>query len=285
MAGKDSIDVTLAHVDPSIVSCWDMMVKRGEECSLQLKHSKGKVIATLQCTSNTKHSPVRSTSPSSCSTAEKKKKKKGSKKKRLEKLLTYHQRLVEEKGLPPSRLMEEHAASSSPAKISCENKFNCDLCDFASNSQRGLKVHVGKSHKDPEELRTEDHEMSVVLSELSCIREDDVSCVSPSSPVCSAIQDPDVKEKQELELEEETDKNVSPFISALAKVLSLWPEDEDDSPHSSHIHFGPDWCRNLRCFIRKEIANREWDAAGECEECEENKNDCECEEDLRKQET
>ncbi len=40
MAGKDSTDVTLAHVDPSLVSCWDKMVKRGEECSLLLKHSK-----------------------------------------------------------------------------------------------------------------------------------------------------------------------------------------------------------------------------------------------------
>ena len=111
--------------------------------------------------------------------------------------------------------------------------------------------------------------MSVVLSELSCIRDDDVSYVSPSSPVCSAIQDPDVKEKQEVVLEEETDNNCSPFISALAKVLSLWPEDEVDSPHSTHIHYGHDWCRNLRCFIRKEIAKREWDAAGECEECKE----------------
>ena len=163
---------------------------------------------------------------------------------------------------------------------SYENKFNCVLCDFVSHC--GLKVHVGKSHKYQEELRTEDHEMSVVLSELSCIREDDVSYVSPSSPVCSAILDPDVKEKQEVELKEETDKNVSSFISALAKVSSLRPEDEDDSPHSTHIHSGHDWCRNLTCFIRKEIAKREWDTAGECEE---NKNDCEFEEDLGKQET
>ena len=102
MSGKDSTHVTLAHVDPSIVSCWDKMVKQGEECSLLLKHSKGRVIATLQCTK-----PVKppSTSPSSSSSAKKNKKKEGDKKKKLEKLLAYHQRLVVERGLPPSRLI------------------------------------------------------------------------------------------------------------------------------------------------------------------------------------
>ena len=54
MSGEDYADVTLAHVDPSLVSCWDKMVKRGEECSLLLKHSKGKVFATLQCTTPVK---------------------------------------------------------------------------------------------------------------------------------------------------------------------------------------------------------------------------------------
>ena len=47
MPGEDNIDVTLACVDPVLVSCWDRMVKHGKECSLLLKHSNGKVIATL----------------------------------------------------------------------------------------------------------------------------------------------------------------------------------------------------------------------------------------------
>ena len=113
MSGEDNVGVTLAHVDPFLVSCWDKMVKRGEECSLLLKHSKGKVVATLQCTT-----PVRTlTSLPSLSPSDlekKKKKRKGAKKRKLEKLLAYHQRLVVEKGLPPSRLMEEHAALSTP---------------------------------------------------------------------------------------------------------------------------------------------------------------------------
>ena len=172
MSGKDSTHVTLAHVDPSIVSCWDKMVKQGEECSLLLKHSKGRVIATLQCTK-----PVKppSTSPSSSSSAKKNKKKKGDKKKKLEKLLAYHQRLVVEKGLPPSRLMEEHAAASpAPStKVTSEKQFKCDQCDFGSDSQRGLKVHVGRSHKETEVLRAEEHEVSFALSEVSEVREED----------------------------------------------------------------------------------------------------------------
>ena len=93
-------------------------------------------------------------------------------KKKLEKLLAYHHRLVVEKGLPPSRLMEEHAAASPapPANSNAGKQFKCDQCDFASDSQRGLKVHVGRSHKDPEVLRAEDHEVSLNLSEISEIR-------------------------------------------------------------------------------------------------------------------
>ena len=87
------------------------MLTREEECSLLLKHSKGKVIATLQCTTPVKTSLLSLSPPAK----EKKKKRKGSKKRRLEKLLAYHQCMVEEKGLPPSRLMEEHAASAKPS--------------------------------------------------------------------------------------------------------------------------------------------------------------------------
>ena len=57
--------------------------------------------------------------------------------------------------------MEEHAATSSPEK---KKKFKCDQCNFESESQRGLKVHIGRSHKDLEVLR-EEHEVSMVLSE------------------------------------------------------------------------------------------------------------------------
>ena len=163
MSGKDSTHVTLAHVDPSIVSCWDKMVKQGEECSLLLKHSKGKVVATLQCTTPVKTS---TSLPSSSPSALKKKKRKRKGAKKLEKLLAYHQRLVVEKGLPPSRLMEEHAALSTPppAKSSSGSKFECDRCDFVSDTQHGLKVHMGKSHKNAEVLRDGEHEVSLAVS-------------------------------------------------------------------------------------------------------------------------
>ena len=93
MPGEDNIDVTLACVDPALVSSWDKLVKQGKECSLLLKHSKGKVIATLQCT--TPSTPFTLSSSASPSSA-KRKKKKGGKKRKLDKLLAYHQRLVVE---------------------------------------------------------------------------------------------------------------------------------------------------------------------------------------------
>ena len=260
MSGKDSTHVTLAHVDPSIVSCWDKMVKQGEECSLLLKHSKGRVIATLQCTK-----PVKppSTSPSSSSSAKKNKKKEGDKKKKLEKLLAYHQRLVVEKGLPPSRLMEEHAAASpAPStKVTSEKQFKCDQCDFGSDSQRGLKVHVGRSHKNPEVLRDGEPDQSLDLSCASSKREE----ISFNAEEASKWQEQEVEEQREIE--------VSPFILALSKTLSLWPEEEEEHRCSSF------WCRNLKCLLEVEKRSRERDAVGDCDKCEENKNDCECDQD------
>ena len=70
MPSGDSPDITLAHVDPVILSSWERRVKQGKDSSLLLKHSKGKadmgkVTATLQL--------VKPISPSSTSAKRKKK--------------------------------------------------------------------------------------------------------------------------------------------------------------------------------------------------------------------
>ena len=77
--------------------------------------------------------------------------KKGLSKKRLEALLSYQERLVEEKGLPPSRLMLEKAAATPPSPPSAERAeasiFKCDLCYYYTHSKQGLSVHRGVKHK------------------------------------------------------------------------------------------------------------------------------------------
>ena len=186
MSSEDSLGVTLALVDPSLLSSWEAMVKRGEECSLVLKHSQGKITAMLQCTTPSPRSTL-SSSPPSTSSAERRKKTKGSKEKRLKALLAYHQRLVVEKGLPPSRLMEQHAAVSAIAPASPdqspglkEKQFQCDQCDFSSDSLRGLKVHAGRCHKvqPSSEILREDLEVSLTLSQLSVEQTNDISSVN-----------------------------------------------------------------------------------------------------------
>ena len=187
MSSEDSLGVTLALVDPSLLSSWEGMVKRGEECSLLLMHSKGKITATLQSTTPTPSSAM-SSSPSSTSSADKRKKTKGSKEKRLKALLAYHQRLVVEKGLPPSRLMEQQAAASSAIAPASHDQspglkkklFQCHQCDFSSDSQRGLKVHAGRSHKlqQASEILREELEVSLTLSQQSDEQEKDISSVN-----------------------------------------------------------------------------------------------------------
>ena len=46
MSAQELSDVTLALVDTDVLSCWESKVKLGLECSLLLKHSKGKVTTT-----------------------------------------------------------------------------------------------------------------------------------------------------------------------------------------------------------------------------------------------
>ena len=83
--------------------------------------------------------------------------------------------------------MEEHAAlsvsaSTTPStKITSGKHFNCDQCDFGSDSQRGLKVHVGRSHKESEVLRAEEPDVSLTLSEMSDVRDDDSNVKADTS--------------------------------------------------------------------------------------------------------
>ena len=184
MSGVESNGVTLALVDSTILSCWEEMVKQGKECSLTLKHSKGNVTVKLQSTSKVSPLPQASLSAS----AEAKKGKKKSKKKRLERLLAYHQRLVEERGLPPSRLMLQQAAAvstSEPSPGQTEKQFKCDQCEFTSESQRGFKVHMGRRHKDlqlPENLRDGEREQFLAVSPLKEVREELPAATEVSSP-------------------------------------------------------------------------------------------------------
>ena len=172
MAAADSPNVTLVSVDPLLLSCWEEKVKQGIDCSLTLKHSRGKVTTILECntmlvTPEAKKSISQPVAPNLSEKGKKRKKKKKRRskggQKKLESLLSYQERLVKEKGLPPSRLMLKHAAAVQPPEkvptsqsTEVSNLFKCDQCDFSSDSKRGLNIHIGRVHR-PEPARI-DHQ-------------------------------------------------------------------------------------------------------------------------------
>ena len=179
-----------------------------------------------------KRQTLSSSTSSPSSSAKKRKKSKGSKEKRLKALLDYHQRLVVEKGLPPSRLMEQHAAASttapsSPAQSSGlkEKQFQCDECDFSSESQRGLKVHVGRSHKKPEILREELLEDSLNLSQsqASDIREDVSSSKVDLSSMETDLVLPHFCGPNPTRLDESEDQ----YVFACDDCFHLWRTEEE----------------------------------------------------------
>ena len=74
-------------------------------------------------------------------------------KKRLESLLAYHQRLVTDKWMPPSRLMLQHAANAPALPVSTPKKkedFSCNHCEYSTPSKLGLVGHIGIKHKGPQ---------------------------------------------------------------------------------------------------------------------------------------
>ena len=209
MSAQELSDVTLALVDTDVLSCWESKVKLGLECSLLLKHSKGKVTTTLQFSAPT------ASSSDSQAVKKKKKTKKSAKQKRtkmnakkLEALLAYQKRLVEERGLPPSRLMLQHAAVETssaaaapvpePGQVS-ETDFKCEQCDFSSKSKRGLKMHTSRIHKDnqkpgvehgePEDLRDNEQEKSLNVSQRSQSRDQSFANAVLSSTLKESVND------------------------------------------------------------------------------------------------
>ena len=138
-------------------------MNQGKDCSLFLECKKGKISTTLEV-SQLRSSIVKASKLTPESQAGIKKKNKNSSK-RLQKLLDYHQRLVTEKGLPPSRLMLHHAAAlvtesdKKPEQEENTQEFKCDQCDHTSKTVHGLKVHRDGKHKE--------NQLSEILSEHS----------------------------------------------------------------------------------------------------------------------
>jgi hypothetical protein len=66
-------------------------------------------------------------------------------------LLSFQRHLVEEKGLPPSRLMLQHAAASPAQSVQAESNniehFKCNHCEYTTYSKHGLSVHMRYRHK------------------------------------------------------------------------------------------------------------------------------------------
>ena len=157
---------------------------------------------------------------------------------------------------------------SSPVKITPEKEaehgneehdFKCGQCDKMFKSENGLNIHIGKTHKKVDsDLATPEHprqkpRISVSLSASPLLDTTREECTTDNG------------------IEKQKDEEIHSFISVLKTALVLWPE--DDPPHKC-----PPWvrCQNLKCRVEAEIENQEYAAAGECDDCGENINDCEC---------
>ena len=216
MTGANFLDHNLVSVDPSILSYWEEKVKEGFDCTLLLKHSKGKVTTILKCSKLVASSDARNSvpqpavSPTQVEVVKRKKKRRKMSKKKLESLLSYQERLAREKGLPPSRLMLQHAAVVPPLPASKE--FQCDQWSFLQLPSK----HKGCKHKkseEPETLRETEQNQSPNLSQGSEEREElfpvnaDTAVVGDLSPpfvpqhkcpsyLCSKFRCPKETEKQ-----------------------------------------------------------------------------------------
>ena len=195
MAGANFLDHNLVSVDPSILSYWEEKVKEGFDCTLLLKHSKGKVTTILKCSKLVASSDARNSvpqpavSPIQAEVAKRKKKRRKMSKKKLESLLSYQERLARGKGLPPSRLMLQHQHAAVVPPLPASKEFQCDQWSFLQLPSK----HKGCKHKkseEPETLRETEQNQSLNLSQASEEREElfpvnaDTAVVGDLSPPC-----------------------------------------------------------------------------------------------------
>ena len=149
----------------------------------------------------------------------------------------------------------QHAAASSIISTSAiqspeETQFKCDQYNFSSKSKRGLKVHIGRSHKDiqiTEVLRGGELENSLNVSELSQNREEGSSLVKADQ---SALSSTPLKEL------------INDSVSESSADDS---EDEAEPPHKCPP-FNP--CSKAECKLRV-AREREEDALEKpCTNCD-----------------
>ena len=185
--------------------------------------------------------------------------------------ITVEGAVTKKKRASPSRLRRNQRRKEEFLKRKTEplpedEAFKCEECGKSYKSENGLKIHKGKAHKK-----------EIILPSPEKLRRDSGDSPQNSSLELSPMRDTGREELREQEVEEEEEKETSPFILSLSKTLSLWPEGEEK-------HKCPSWregsCRNLKCLLENEKESQIWAAAGECDKCEENKNNCECEENL-----
>ena len=67
------------------------------------------------------------------------------------------------------------------------------------------------------------------------------------------------------------------YFGSFCQQLFSHNKDDDEEHKCPSWREGP--CRYLKCLLEREKESREYDAAGYCDDCEENKNDCECDQD------
>ena len=155
----------------------------------------------------------------------------------------------------------EIAPEKEPEHGNEKHDFKCGQCEKKFKSEKDLNIHIGKTHKKV------DSESDLATPERP--RQQPRSSVGLSaSPLLNTTREESTTNN---DIEEQKDEKIHSFISVLKTALVLWPEDEQ--PHRC-----PPWerYRNLKCRVKAEIENQEYAAAGECDDCGENVNDCEC---------
>ena len=145
-----------------------------------------------------------------------------------------------------SSFKEPHLKKATQSPGMKEMQFKCDQCNFSSKSKRGLKVHIGKSHKDiqiPEGLRGGELENSLNISELSQNREEGSSLVKADHSALSS----------------------TPLKDSVSESSADDSEDEVEPPHKCNP-FVP--CSKAECKLRV-AREREKDALEKpCKNCD-----------------
>ena len=139
-----------------------------------------------------------------------------------------------------------HSSATEPVAtpMSAENIFKCNHCEETFKNDKGIRIHIGKAHK--EQLRDEEEDKSLDLSLVNQEREEENYSPLANSTIVSGLEEAKISLSR-------INYNCGRFEKVFNSEDDLSNHENNDHPLMCHIcfNFSKDKDSKLKRFVEK----------------------------------